>query len=115
MANDQKISLTQKQIVKPGGKIRRLEIKDLREVQQPNAVLMLSLIVDIDDVTNRIVRKWSHERAVGKDRGNFAAGNATSVMEIDYPTLDSLPESLFRVEYPSDAKVTRADTADQNP
>ena len=114
MASDQKIPLTQQEIVKPDGKIRRLEIKDLREVEQPNAVLMLSLIVDIDDVTNRIVRKWSHEWAVGKHRENFATGNATSVMEIDYPTPDSLPESLFRVEYPSDAKVTRADTGDQN-
>jgi hypothetical protein len=112
MANEQRIPVSEQHIAKSGSKLRRFEIKNLREDQQNNATLMLSIVVDIDDVTNRIVRNWSHEWAVGKDRDNFATLNATHVMEIDYP--ETLPESLFKIDYPTDAKVTRTKAADRS-
>jgi hypothetical protein len=109
MAKEQKIPITAEEVQRNGKTIRRLQIKDLREGEQGNAALMATLIVDIDAATNRIVRRWTHEWAVGKDRNNYASLDATLVMDIDYPVLSDLPKSLFKLEYPADAKVIRED------
>jgi hypothetical protein len=109
MAKEQKIPITAEEVQQNGKTIRRIQIKDLREGEQGNAALMATLIVDIDVATNRIVRRWTHAWAVGKDRNNYASLDATSVMDIDYPGLSDLPNSLFKLEYPADAKVVRED------
>jgi hypothetical protein len=109
MAKEQKIPITAEELQRNGKAIRRIQIKDLREGEQGNAALMATLIVDIDVATNRIVRKWTHEWAVGKDRNNYASLDATLVMDIDYPAPSDLPKSLFKLEYPANAKVIRED------
>jgi hypothetical protein len=107
LAKQQKVPITVETIEKDGKALRRIQIKDLREDKLADAELMLTLIVDIDSATNRIVRTWSHEWAVGKERANYASLNSTHVMDLNYPTPSSLPDSLFKVDYPAGAKVTR--------
>ncbi len=107
MAKDQTVPIRTEEAQKDGKAIRRIQITNLTEGRQADSALMLTLVVDIDTATNRVVKKWSHEWAVGQDRSNYAAQDATLVMDVDYPALRQLPESLFKLEYPASAKVAR--------
>jgi hypothetical protein len=107
-AKEQNIPITYREFERKDKKIHQVQIKDVCLFELPDAKSTATVIVDVDSATNRIVRSWSHEWAVGsKAKDHIASLNATSVMDIDYPAPETLPESLFKLEYPADAQIER--------
>jgi hypothetical protein len=96
-----------------GREIRRIRIVNLLVAEQDDSKQKMTLIVDIDAATERIVRQWSHLAASGPNRENFASLNSVHEFVIDYPDPKSVEPSIFKLDYPADAKVTRSKTLEK--
>jgi len=112
-AKEQGIPIKVDKVAIDGREIRRVRIVDLIVTEQDDTKQKMTLIVDIDDSTNRIVRKWSHLSASGPNRENFASLNSVHEFVIDYPDAKSIDRSIFKLDYPADAKVTRSKTLEE--
>lgn len=86
-------------------RIRRYTIKDVQQIENGDATLLTSAIVDIDPIYNRIVRVESQQHATGIGQDRFALPKASFVFTMDYPDPRDIPETVFQLNYPSDATV----------
>ncbi len=108
-AKDQGVPIKTSESEQSGRLVRRVRMDDVVLDKSDDASLIISLVVEIDVATNRVVRRWSHERALGKNRESYSSLDATTEFVIDYPDAGQFGASFFELDYPDDARVTRLD------
>jgi hypothetical protein len=118
-AREQGIPIRIEEADRRGTRVRQIRIEDFYLDDQDDDTLISTLIVDIDVATNRIIRQSTRRRptADSGDRGHAANSDApvavaaTQIFDIKYPDPDSIEDSMFSIQFPEDAEVTRDTTA----